>query len=510
MPKSKSNVICRPNSPTLLNIDSPEYKKLMSDAVLAHLREMNKDVHTFSTNLPLAVLLAPCKKNRGHRGVSRPQNEFILYRKDIQDEIRREYPNASFIEISKIASARWKNETTEKKNVFTVLSKAGYLAHRELFPDYKYQPKERNGKGKKMVEVKQRGKNKKTELDPWAKSVTMPQMFATENEDKNDNASMTIDFRADDHTNQHSLKTKAQQSLSHNNNNDTKSNEMFSAFALSPLYFSPGVESCSSDIFASSSQPPTSPMSFTEQSSMSAGTLYEDQMMDYSDGTNDGNDNIKPNSELNCAMQTDDMSTRMNAELDNVLNHPMLSVGFPNFEPEPEQFVAFGFLNDMLGTGEFKTSNKDGNTLDDLTAGSNDDTPVVGSSLSSSSVQNEQTSSLSSDSFIEIPSSRLTSSQPSLSPASHSSYSQTSPSYPPPPFTARSSDNSSIAGFPFLDMPSLPPPILPSPPLSASAQTVSTEGQFVPIHQMFMPNANGSYFGYNNLLFGNETCRNEQ
>ncbi|CAG8575502.1 6842_t:CDS:2 [Paraglomus brasilianum] len=431
MTKSKSSFICRSASPTLMNVDSPEYKRLMSEAVLSHLREMNKDVNTFTTNLPLAVLLAPCKKNRGNRGVSRPQNEFILYRKDIQDEIRREHPNATFIEISKIASNRWKNETTEKKNLFTVLSKAGYLAHKELFPDYKYQPKQKCGRGKKMVEVSQRGKNKKSELDPWAKSVTMPQMFIkTESEDKDDNRAkdnMTINFRVDNHTNQQSFKTAddtflLQQSSSHNNDDssNTESSDMFSSFALSP-FFSPGVESCSSDIFASP-QPSTSPMSFTEQSSMSAGSLYEDQIMDYSDNMSDGN---KQNSELNCAMQTDDMSTRMNTELDNVLINPMLSMGFPNFEPEPEQLAS------------------------------------------------------------------------SLSPTSHSSY---SPSYPPPS-TAAPSDNS---GFSFLDFSSLHPPIPPSPPSSESTQTFSTENQFL---SMLMQDPSETYFGYNDLLFGNETSQ---
>ncbi|CAG8476714.1 10083_t:CDS:1 [Paraglomus brasilianum] len=124
-----------------LNLDSAEYSRTVTRAILAHLKVINQGNPVFSTNLPLDALLAPSTKSRKNRGIARPQNEFVLYRKDIQPEIVRTNPTATFSEISKIAGARWKDENPDKKRFFTILSQAGYLAYQELFPGYSYKPR---------------------------------------------------------------------------------------------------------------------------------------------------------------------------------------------------------------------------------------------------------------------------------------------------------------------------------------------------------------------------------
>ncbi|PKB98596.1 HMG-box, partial [Rhizophagus irregularis] len=88
---------------------------------------------------------APCKKTRGKKGrITRPQNAFILYRKDLQDKIKDENPDADFKEISRIAGNRWKHEVDHVKNNYTLLATLGGLVHQDLFPNYKYQPRQRD------------------------------------------------------------------------------------------------------------------------------------------------------------------------------------------------------------------------------------------------------------------------------------------------------------------------------------------------------------------------------
>ncbi|CAG8801531.1 20064_t:CDS:1, partial [Gigaspora rosea] len=91
---------------------------------------IENNIHKFISNKEefifkhtIEQLLAPCKKTRGKQGrITRPQNAFILYRKDIQDEIKKENPNANFEQISKIIGEQWANALDETKNRYILLS----------------------------------------------------------------------------------------------------------------------------------------------------------------------------------------------------------------------------------------------------------------------------------------------------------------------------------------------------------------------------------------------------
>ncbi|CAG8694785.1 13039_t:CDS:1 [Acaulospora morrowiae] len=94
------------------------------------------------TSLPLDQLLAPCKKTRGKKGrITRPQNAFILYRKDNQAKIKEDNPDAKFEQVSKIVGDLWKNESNSRKNNYILLSNLCTLVHQDLFPNYKFKPK---------------------------------------------------------------------------------------------------------------------------------------------------------------------------------------------------------------------------------------------------------------------------------------------------------------------------------------------------------------------------------
>ncbi|RIB12190.1 MATA-HMG, partial [Gigaspora rosea] len=73
--------------------------------------------------------------------ITRPQNAFILYRKDIQSEIVKENPNVKLEQISKIVGEKWANASDETKNRYTILAELCNRVHRDIFPNYKFIPK---------------------------------------------------------------------------------------------------------------------------------------------------------------------------------------------------------------------------------------------------------------------------------------------------------------------------------------------------------------------------------
>src|SRR3954447_19680479 len=112
MPKSKSKKTQRKRQVHLF--ETPEFKAELKRSINENLEKMSQEGFAFPTNIPLEQLLAPCKKTRGKKGrITRPQNAFILYRKDFQETIKTENPRADFKEISRIAGTRWKNETDQ-------------------------------------------------------------------------------------------------------------------------------------------------------------------------------------------------------------------------------------------------------------------------------------------------------------------------------------------------------------------------------------------------------------
>ncbi|CAG8558642.1 3516_t:CDS:2 [Funneliformis caledonium] len=123
--------------------DTPEFQAKLKRSIEENLEKITQEEgFVFPTNIPLKDLISPCKRTSGKKGkVTRPQNAFILYRKDLQTRIRNENPNADFKDISKIAGIWWKSESYQIKNNYTILSTLCALVHQDLFPNYKYQPK---------------------------------------------------------------------------------------------------------------------------------------------------------------------------------------------------------------------------------------------------------------------------------------------------------------------------------------------------------------------------------
>ncbi|CAB4430173.1 unnamed protein product [Rhizophagus irregularis] len=185
MPKSSKKHSSRRRQVHLF--ETPQFKAELKRSINENLDKMVQEGFTFPTHIPLEQLLAPCKKTRGKKGrITRPQNAFILYRKDLQDKIKDENPDADFKEISRIAGNRWKHEVDHVKNNYTLLATLGGLVHQDLFPNYKYQPRQRDERksfedGDDYDEFTSDRSTK-----PWE---SMPQLFNNNNNNNNYNTS---------------------------------------------------------------------------------------------------------------------------------------------------------------------------------------------------------------------------------------------------------------------------------------------------------------------------------
>lgn len=78
--------------------------------------------------------------------VKRPLNAFMLYRKDKQTEI----PTSNHQSVSRIIGAMWKSESADTKAKYNALAQKEREKHRLAYPGYKYSPKKRINKDKKV------------------------------------------------------------------------------------------------------------------------------------------------------------------------------------------------------------------------------------------------------------------------------------------------------------------------------------------------------------------------
>ncbi|CAG8438661.1 9721_t:CDS:1 [Diversispora eburnea] len=169
MPKTseKKTTYKRRNVRNVHLYDTPQFKETLKQAIDKNFKKTYPNGMSVETTLPLDQLLAPCKKTRGKRGrITRPQNAFILYRKDIQAKIKEVNPDAKFEDVSKIVGELWKTETNQRKNNYILLSNLCCLVHQDLFPNYKFKPRPKeDGNDKSDVNEQSEFFNLPTNLD---------------------------------------------------------------------------------------------------------------------------------------------------------------------------------------------------------------------------------------------------------------------------------------------------------------------------------------------------------
>ncbi|CAG8455316.1 1531_t:CDS:1 [Cetraspora pellucida] len=153
------------------------FKDKLRLSIERNIRDFISDKEDFNFNHTVEQLLAPCKKTRGKRGrITRPQNAFILYRKDFHDQIKKENPNATFEQISKIIGEQWTSALDETKNRYILLAKLCSRVHRDIFPNYKFMT--RLTREKKDDIIPKESKESEKELQrPWSplSSIIVPE-----------------------------------------------------------------------------------------------------------------------------------------------------------------------------------------------------------------------------------------------------------------------------------------------------------------------------------------------
>ncbi|RHZ47237.1 hypothetical protein Glove_586g27 [Diversispora epigaea] len=169
MPKTsvKKTTCKRRNVRNVHLYDTPQFKETLKQAIYKNFKKTYPNGMSVETTLPLDQLLAPCKKTRGKKGrITRPQNAFILYRKDIQARIKESNPDAKFEDVSKMVGELWKKETNQRKNNYILLSNLCGLVHQDLFPNYKFKPRPKeDGKDKGEVNEQSESFTSSTNLD---------------------------------------------------------------------------------------------------------------------------------------------------------------------------------------------------------------------------------------------------------------------------------------------------------------------------------------------------------
>ncbi|CAG8439099.1 9261_t:CDS:2 [Funneliformis caledonium] len=110
----------------------------------------------YQLTLSLEELLAPAKR-KDSETPPRPQNVFILFRKDLLAKIKNESPKFAKTlrspEHSKTAKIIWESQPNEVKQFFQVLYLACIEKHKKMYPKYHYIPKPRVKKDRQFTVI---------------------------------------------------------------------------------------------------------------------------------------------------------------------------------------------------------------------------------------------------------------------------------------------------------------------------------------------------------------------
>ncbi|CAG8456261.1 2023_t:CDS:2 [Gigaspora margarita] len=95
-------------------------------------------------DLPLDQLIAPRINHRRGQQIPRPQNSFLLYRRNLNAFINKRNVRSDLNFISKEAAKNWSNESYEIKHLYELLADYAKQVHNIVYPNYSYKPKRKN------------------------------------------------------------------------------------------------------------------------------------------------------------------------------------------------------------------------------------------------------------------------------------------------------------------------------------------------------------------------------
>ncbi|CAG8558194.1 903_t:CDS:1, partial [Ambispora gerdemannii] len=109
----------------------------------------------YALTLTIEELTKPAKKIRNNCDKPpRPQNSWIIFRKDFEANIRLRSPGVKqkVKNTANECSLKWKLQSSEVKDFFKILEKIACENHKYIYPNYKYKPKDaKNANSKKFI-----------------------------------------------------------------------------------------------------------------------------------------------------------------------------------------------------------------------------------------------------------------------------------------------------------------------------------------------------------------------
>lgn len=132
---------------------SQQIEKMSPSEIVDHIINTNIDQLTLAKiekaiAVPLRQLISP-RENRRRRCIPRPQNNFVLYRRNFHAVITRERGNSvakNFKLISNEAAKHWSAESNEIKQLYELIADCAKKVHDCTYPQYVYQPKHKSSK----------------------------------------------------------------------------------------------------------------------------------------------------------------------------------------------------------------------------------------------------------------------------------------------------------------------------------------------------------------------------
>src|ERR1051325_1580708 len=115
------------------------------DQVIAEADPVTLIKITNHVSLPIEMLITPNKTSR--RGnTPRPQNSFVIYRRDFMAKLSGIYGpelSSNLPLVSSNASKWWNYESEEIKDIYKLVADMAKEVHRRTYPDYVYKPKKK-------------------------------------------------------------------------------------------------------------------------------------------------------------------------------------------------------------------------------------------------------------------------------------------------------------------------------------------------------------------------------
>ncbi|GAN03288.1 HMG-box [Mucor ambiguus] len=186
------------NSPSAFPLPNPALK---SESISSQFKatspfsSSSSITSSFSSSLSESIFRAPEQVEK----IPRPLNSFMIFRLEKQKDIVEKCPGANHRDISKIISKWWKELGKTEKQWYTAEAEKRKIAHKAMYPNYKYCPKKRVGKPRayrkrdKSEFVARLFENKQSLSALFKGDMLTPSLSFTSSDDEEGNNSIPCD-----------------------------------------------------------------------------------------------------------------------------------------------------------------------------------------------------------------------------------------------------------------------------------------------------------------------------